>query len=107
LIRGAAVYGCELPLTESFAVVLSDQINELLNGYGYGELTLEEIFLAMHLNVAHNLKNPKWDADGTEKITFSGRFMNSSFLSKVLHRYMIIRNTMDGVISNNLEQFGE
>lgn len=101
ILRCSAIYGCEMPYTELFANVLSEEIISFVNGFLYGSLTLAEIILAMEINLPQTflLSN----AVELEEVNFSGRCVNVCFIAKVLKNYKLLRNSLDRKIQNQID----
>lgn len=99
----SAVTGCELPATDIFAEALSGEIIKTINECGYGDLSLEEIFLSLRINQKNNLRTPS--GIDIEEIQFSGRCVNTTFLSRVLSNYMVIRNMLDRKFQNKIDGY--
>ena len=101
IFKCSAFTGCELPVTDYYADVLSASIIRFLLDMGYGDLTLEEIELALSVNCSHQHKLPL----GIElpEITFFGKGLNIFFLSKILGNYMILRNHLDRRFQNLID----
>lgn len=103
MIKGAAIYGCRLPTTEGFAEVISDQLSIFINEFGYGNLTLSEIILAMHLNAASAIRYPSGDYQ--ERVEFSGNCFNVVFIAKILEVYRTLRNGLDRKFQNQIDGY--
>lgn len=103
IIKCSAFYGCEMPYTDKFASVLSQEIHHFILTYGYENLSLEEIIIAMEINMNHTLKIPV--GIEIQPFEFFGRCVNVSFLSKVLNNYMAIRNLLDRKIQNKIDGY--
>jgi hypothetical protein len=103
LLSGAAISGCPLPHTEGFAEILSNEIIEFVNEYGYGELTLEEILTALRLNARGGLKLPT--GIEVEHVPFSGNCFNVVYLSKVLSNYKTFRDILERRLQNFIDGY--
>jgi len=103
ILKAAAISGCSTPETELFADVLTKEMVLYLNGFGFGNLTIEEIFLALRLNTKGELRYPS--GLEIEKVHFSGSCFNIDYLSKVLSNYMAVRNNLDGVLRNKIDGY--
>lgn len=103
ILNAAAISGCPVPITDFFAEVLTNQINEYINEFGFNELTVKEIILAFQLNTKGGLRHPS----GLEidKIHFSGNCFNIDFLSGVLSNYLALRNHLDRKLENFLDGY--
>lgn len=101
IVRGAAICGCDMPQTDFFASVLSKEIINFIFEFGYENLTLEEIVLAMKINANNDLKNPL--GEDLAQIDFVGRFVYVGFLAKVLKNYMILRTNLDRKFQNQID----
>jgi hypothetical protein len=97
----SAFTGCELPSTDYFADILSNSFLTFFSEMGYHDLTLEEVLLALSINCSHQHKLPP----GIEinEVSFFGRNINISFLSKILANYMMIRNYLDRRFQNLID----
>lgn len=101
IFRCAAEFGCALPSTEGFAEIISDELLIFIKDFGYGELTVEEVFLAMRLNSKGGLKFPS--GVDVEAVVFTGNCVNVNFISKILSNYLAIRNILDRKLQNLLD----
>lgn len=97
IVDASTIVGCPLPTTELFADSLSVQIIRYLTDFGFGNLTLDELNLALLLNLNGDI------GIDNSVVEFTGKFINVAFLAKVLKRYMIARKIVDGKIINNLD----
>ena len=84
---------------EGFAQVLADEIITLIDEFGYGNLTLAEVILAVRMNVIDFRMPSGIDID---KAVFSCSCFNIAFLAKILHNYMVIRKQIDRKFQNKL-----
>lgn len=101
MCRGAAIYGCKLPDTDFFGTFISEEVQKLIIEFGYGELTLEEVLLAMMLNAKAEMSS---DVE-IVPIYFSGECFNVCFLAQVLNNYLKIRHNFDRKIQNFLDGY--
>lgn len=100
IISIAAITGAELPESELLANSLSKEVEVLLNDFGYSDLTLEEVLLAVRLNYSSSFKNPY----GTDfEIGVAGNRVNVAFLSVVLNNYKTYRDFMDIEFENKIK----
>lgn len=102
--RISAQAGCDLPQTDFFANIISEEMDGIMVDFGYDKLTLKEVIFALRLNSSpSSMKLPSGlDLD---HIQFSGRFPNGYFLSKVLSNYMLLRKILDGKLSNFIDGY--
>lgn len=104
IARISASTGCELPGTDFFASILCEEIEGVMIDFGYDILTLSEVVFAIRLNSKPSeMKMPS--GIELEPITFSGRTVNSYFLSKIISNYMIVRNLFDRKLQNFLDGY--
>lgn len=103
MLRGAAIYGCALPQTEFFAEFIAKELEAMITQFGYGELTVAEILLALRLNCINNTKYPS--GVDAEKILFTGHSFNVNFIVSVLEKYMTLRTLLDRKIQNLIDGF--
>lgn len=103
ILNAAAISGCSMPVTDFFADVLTSQINEYINGFGFRELTVGEIILAFQLNTKGGLRHPS--GLEIEKVHFSGNCFNIDFLSGVLTNYLALRNHLDRKLENFIDGY--
>ena len=103
MFRGAAISGCALPMTETFATFIAEEITAFILNFGYGELTLEEFLLAMRLNAYGKIRNPA--GEDFDQVNFSGNSINVVYLGKILKNYMALRNNLDRKITNQLDGY--
>lgn len=103
ILKSAYIIGCPTPETEFYAEGLAKEMIEYLNEFGFSELTLSEIILALRFNTKGGLRFPS----GLEidKVSFSGSCFNVDFLSKVLSNYMALRNILDRKIENFIDGY--
>jgi len=100
IISIAAITGAELPESDLLANSLSKEVEVLLNDFGYSDLTLEEVLLAVRLNYSSSFKNPY----GTDfEIGVAGNRVNVAFLSVVLNNYKTYRDFMDIEFENKIK----
>lgn len=103
ILTGASISGCTLPQTEGFAEIISNEIVEFINEYGYRELTLEEILTALRLNAKGGFKFPT--GIELEHVPFTGNCFNIVYLSKVLSNYKAFRDILDRKLSNFIDGY--
>lgn len=103
MLRGAAISGCNLPGTDFFAQIISQEIITFINEYGYSELTMAEILTAMRLNAKGGLRWP--GGDYIEKVYFSGNCFNIDYLSKILSNYKSLRDYLDRRLQNLIDGY--
>lgn len=101
MLQAAAIVGCPTPETEFFAEVLSNTMMSYLKKFGFGELTLAEIILAIELNTQAEFRFPS--GLEVEKVSFFGVCFNIDFLSRILSNYMIFRNHLDRKLQNFID----
>lgn len=103
LLRGAAMYGCKLPISDFFANFLYEEVISFVMNFGYAELTFEEIVLAMRLNMVLNFR--KINNLDLKNIKFEGETFNVAFLSQVLSLYSEIRENLNKRIKNQIDGY--
>jgi hypothetical protein len=103
ILRCSADVGCDLPFTDMFANVLSEQIILFIDNCGYLNYTLKEILLCLQINLMHPL--PSYLAVEVDEVKFSGRCVNVSFMSKTLNNYKLIRNQLDRKLQNFIDGY--
>lgn len=103
IFKCSAFTGCELPATDYFADILSESILAFFMELGYSDLTLNEMILALSLNCTHQQKLP--GNIELPEVVFSGKGANISYLSKVVGRYMILRNYLDRRFQNLIDGY--
>jgi hypothetical protein len=101
ILNCSAIVGCEMPYTELFANVLSEQIITFLMDFGYSSYTLSEIMLSMRINCTQRFMIS--DVVDIEEIMFVGRCVNVNFISKVLKNYALLRNSLDRKLQNFID----
>ncbi len=101
IFRCAAVAGCEMPYTELFASVLSEQIISFILKFGYELLTVDEVLLAMEINLSP--RSFWYTGVEIEEVTFIGKCVNLVFISKVLANYLLLRTLLDRKIQNHID----
>jgi hypothetical protein len=103
IFRGAALVGCGMPSSELFAKAISEEMTHLLLDYGYGELTLGEIILAIRINIVGGAKYPS--GMDVEPVFFTGNTMNVAYVAAVLSNYMKLRFCLDRKFQNHIDGY--
>ena len=103
MLRGAAIGGCAVPNTEFFAEIIGEELTYFIINSGYGELTYEEILLALRLNAKGGLKHSS--GMDIEPIHFFGVCFNIDYFSKIMANYMSFRNQLDRKIQNKIDGY--
>ncbi len=103
MFRGAAISGCTLPMTETFATFIAEEISSFILDFGYEELTQEEFLLALRINAFGKIKNPA--GEDFDQVQFSGNNISVVYLGKILKNYMVLRNNLDRKIQNQLDGY--
>ncbi len=103
MLRGAAIGGCAVPNTEFFAEIIGEELAIFIKDYGYGELTYEEILLALRLNAQGGLKHPS--GMDIEPVHFFGVCFNIDYFSKIMANYMSFRTQLDRKIQNKIDGY--
>lgn len=103
MIRGASMYGCKLPETDFLGQYISEEVRILINDFGFTELTLSEILLALRINQRADVRYPS----GNEVcfVEFKGDCFNTKFLSDVLTMYINFRQILDRKIQNHIDGY--
>ena len=104
IARIAAGTGCDLPQTDFFSKIVFDELEGMMVDFGYDQLTLSETVFAIRLNSNPTaMKAPS----GVEldQVQFTGRTVNSYFLSKVLSNYMTLRTCFDRKLQNYIDGY--
>jgi hypothetical protein len=81
--------------------ILEQGIISQIGRFGFKNLNLPELMLALQLNMKTDLNIP--DGIEIEEVNPTGSFFNVNFLSKVLKNYMVIRNLLDKKIKNMID----
>lgn len=97
IMECASIHGCHLPSTDFYADRITSSVTGFILDFDYGDLTSDEMILALRLNVQGLLQLDE------AVIQFSGITVNVAFLAKILKRYMVIRNIIDGKIKNKID----
>ncbi len=103
IVKGAAIYGCDMPQTDFFASKLSDEIVTFIAEFGYENLTTREVLLALRMNAQGEQKNTLGET--LPQIDFFGNFIHVSFLAKILNNYMVIRNNLERKFQNHIDGY--
>jgi hypothetical protein len=103
ILKSAYIVGCPTPLTDFYANGLCNEMMEYINQFGFHELTLAEVILAIRLNTKGGLRFPT--GVDVEKVVFVGSCFNIDFLSKVLSNYMAFRNILDRKLENQIDGY--
>ena len=102
ILRGAAISGCSIPNTDFFADIISEDLEFFILEFGYGELTKDEILLALRINSNSDLGLRGISID---RVQFFGNCFNVDFFSKLLENYMRIRLYVERKIQNKLDRY--
>ncbi len=101
MFHGAAISGCPLPATDFFADIIGQELIIFINDFGYGNLTLEEIFLALRINAkGTSMSFPELNL---EQVSFYGHCFNVDYIAKVLSNYGRIRTYFDRQVQNYID----
>jgi hypothetical protein len=104
ILKGAAIYGCGVPDSELFASVLSKEIIAFFLEFGYEDVTLSEIMLALNLNLFGKvIPNPL--GEDLMTIEFKGNFIHVSFLANVLKNYSVLKTNLMSKLKNYLSGY--
>lgn len=103
ILNCSAIVGCDMPYTELFANVLSQQIVSFITEFGYGSYTLQEVILALKINCTQNFIIS--DSVDIDEVIFSGRCVNVNFISKILKNYSLLRNSLDRKLQNFIDGY--
>lgn len=103
MIRSVALYGCSLPQSDFLAQFISEETRKFILEFGYPELTLEEILLALMINTKSDIKYPS--GNELQPVSFSGVYFNVNFLSKVLDNYSSLRTVLERKIQNHIDGY--
>jgi hypothetical protein len=102
LLRTSAMYGITPLESEMLVQFLSEEIKSIILEFGYGELTLQEVILAMKLNFI----NSRWPSGlEVQSIAFFGDFVSAKFISNVLDVYLNLRHICTRTIENHLDGY--
>lgn len=97
------MYGCDMPQTEFFASVLSEEMVRYILDFGYDTLTLAEILLSLRLNTDGDFQNPV--GENLPQVDFRGNFIHVSFVAKILKQYMVLRNNLERKFQNHIDGY--
>lgn len=103
MLRGAAISGCAVPNTEFFAEIIADELLIFILDFGYGDLSYNEILLALRLNAKGGYKYPT--GLDLEIVPFFGNCFNIDYFSKVVSNYKIMRGLLDRKLQNYLDGY--
>lgn len=103
IIHGSGIVGCAMPSTEGFAEVIHEELVILISDFGYKDLTLDEILLALRLNFIPTLKFPS--GVDCEYIPFIGVCFHVDFVAKILAKYMTFRTILDRKFENHIDGY--
>lgn len=104
IARIAAQVGCDLPQTDFFANIVSEEMEGIIVDFGYDELTLKEVIFAIRVNSCPSAMKMPSGMD-LEPVFFSGKLPNGYFLSKILSNYMLLRRILDGKLGNFIDGY--
>lgn len=103
IMRGSALYGSKIPDSDFLGTFISEEIITFINDFGYTELTLAEILLAMRMNTKSDIR---WEAgDNIAQVAFTGEYFNINFLSAILSTYSRLRMIVDRKIQNKIDGY--
>lgn len=103
MFTGAAASGSALPQTEFFAKFIADVLIDFINNFGYEELTLDEILLAIMINADGRTRTIS--GEHLEQIEFTGVCFNVGYISKILKNYKTLRDSLDRQLENKLNGY--
>lgn len=103
IIQCVSICGCQLHQSEKLSETLTESLSHFINDFGYENLTIAEIILALQINNAPDLKFPS--GLEIEHIPFIGYYANVSYIAKVLHNYTTIRNLLDRKFQNQIDGY--
>jgi len=101
LVKVCAISGAELPPTDFFSNILSNEFIKFLFDFGYADYNIEEFLLSFRLN-ANGMKYPSGDM--MDKIYFK-KCMSINLAADVFGNYRILRNTMDTRLKNLIDGY--
>ncbi len=102
IIRASALYGVMPVESEMLAQFLSEEIKKIILNWGYSELTLNEILLALQMNLISH----RWPSGvDVEKIELTGVFVSVKFLAEILEVYAKVRHLCVRTIENHLDGY--
>lgn len=93
----AATYGLPIPSQNLLADYLSKGFITVIEDFGYSELTLAEIILAIQLNSFDKLKNPLGE---DLKQVPTPQNICTAFLASILRNYKSLRDNLDRMIES-------
>ena len=94
-----AVFGLPIPENNLQAEYLAKSILTVINDFGYSELTVAEIVLAINLNTFERLKNN--GGDDLQKVP-PPKMPCGAFLASILANYKILRDNLDRMIERRI-----
>lgn len=103
LAQCVSLFGCRLPSSEKLSEILTDELATFINEFGYERLNVDEIVLAMRLNVLSDIKMPS--GIEIEQVSFTGHYVNVAFIAKILQNYCVIRNMVDRKFQNQIDGY--
>jgi hypothetical protein len=103
MLKGAAISGCAIPNTEFFAEIIGDELLAFISDFGYGDLSYEEIVLALRINAKGGYVYPS--GLELEPVSFLGHCFNIDYFSKVMSNYLKIRSLMDRKFQNIIDGY--
>ena len=101
IFKICAISGADIPKTDFFADILSTEISKFLIGYGFSELTAEEILCAFRFN-AFGICYPS--GDSIDKVFFKG-VLSVNLLATVINNYKCLRDSLDRKFKNEIEGY--
>lgn len=104
IARVAAGAGCDLPQSDFFAKIVSEELDGMITDFGYDRFTLSEVVFAIRLNSNPAAMRVPSGLE-LEQVVFTGRTVNSYFLSKVLSNYATLRHCLDRKLENYIDGY--
>lgn len=99
ILTMAAIYGCRMPETEILASYISDEMVNLILGFGYEDFTVSEIKLSLRFGADFSIMK-KYDGF-FEDVKYPD-IVCASFLSKILLNYNTLRTALDNRIERKI-----
>lgn len=101
IFKACAISGAELPPTDFFANIVSQEFVNFLLEFGYANYSIEEFLLAYKFN-ADGIKYPS--GNSVEKVYFKG-VLSVNLSADVFSNYKILRDLLDRKLQNKIDGY--
>lgn len=97
----SSLTGIAIPDTDLMFNAFIEQLYAFICKFGYGKYTVSEIILAFQFNAFGNLRMPM--GDYLTPVELIGKYINVSYIAKVLDNYKSVRFVLDRKLENFID----